>query len=133
LNKSENDQKTEVLKMKTCINSLMKDSKLIYKNSIKDLSSSHLQQANIKKSSNNNRNNNKMASNEGDVEDVNLVLLPKLDETNNVDKNEINKMFDSLPTFNRSIENLTNEILSIHSAKSRANRHQNSNMSEKKW
>jgi hypothetical protein len=79
LNKSDYHTKLDVIKMKSCINNLLKDSKLMFKGSVSDLSgvstsNSILNSGKLKK-----RPNHQVSDNDSDS--VNFVLLPKLDQS----------------------------------------------------
>ncbi len=86
LNKSEYLNKSDLNQMKYCIHNMLKDSKLLYKNSIGQMNaSSHL----INSSSSRRRYANSM-SKADIIESVNFVTIPKVHDKNAKSKFTIN-------------------------------------------
>lgn len=71
LNKSENLSECDLVKMRYCIADLMRDSKLVYKNSIRNLSASSQLIQNRKRTA---------RTKHSDSEAVNFIVIPKVDK-----------------------------------------------------
>jgi len=106
LNKSENLSECDLVKMRYCIADLMRDSKLVYKNSIRNLSASSQLIQNRKRTA---------RTKHSDSEAVNFIVIPKVDK-----RKEGSGEFIGMPSLERSVKHFTREILSIKRAQSQS-------------
>ena len=119
--------------MKSCIDKLLHDSKLVYKGSINEINGLHLT-SKIQRRNNNNQTNN-----------VNFVFVPKAEKSSKHAQNASVTEYDGLSSLDRCIKHLLREILSVKRSQSTMNplnnvngpnANSNSNnlvFSEKRW
>lgn len=115
LNKAEYINKTDTTKMKSCIDKLLQDSKLIYKGSISEINGSQLTLKAPRQ-----RNNNQSSQ----TANVNFVFVPKAEKSTKHSSSASNVSvteYDGLSSLNRCIKHLLREILSVKRSQSTMN------------